>query len=110
MARGAWPERRWERRAPAHPVRVSAETEAFATAVGEALDLSEGGACLALQTTDLSVGDEMILWLSFERQGRPVPATGRVVWTGGSWGRPRYGVQWTHSGPQRSWIGWLARA
>jgi hypothetical protein len=52
----------------------------------------------------------MILWLSFERSGRPVPATGRIVWTGGSWGRPRYGVQWTHQGPQRSWIGWLARA
>jgi hypothetical protein len=35
-----------------HPVRVSAETEALATAVGEALNLSDGGACLALPTSD----------------------------------------------------------
>ena len=109
MADGAEQERRWERRAPTHPVRVSAETEALATAAGEALNLSDGGACLALQTSDLSVGDELILWLSFERSGHPVPATGRIVWAGGSWGRPRYGVQWTHRGPQRSWIGWLTR-
>jgi peptidase M28-like protein len=39
-----------------------------------------------------------------------VPATGRIVWAGGGWGRPRYGVEWTHQGPQRSWIGWLADA
>jgi len=110
MADSAEQQRRWERRAPTHPVRVSAETEALATAAGEALNLSDGGACLALQTSDLSVGDELILWLSFERSGHPVPATGRIVWAGGSWGRPRYGVRWTHRGPQRSWIGWLAKA
>ena len=103
-------QRQWERLAPAHPVRVAAESELLAGASGEALNLSDGGACLALQTGDLSVGDEVILWLSFARSGRPVPATGRIVWAAGSWGRPRYGVQWTHSGPQRSWIGWLASA
>jgi hypothetical protein len=53
------------------------------------------------------VGDEVILWLTFASPGRPVPATGRIVWAGGRWGRPRYGVAWTHEGPQRSWIGWL---
>jgi hypothetical protein len=100
--------RRWERRAPTHPVRVAAETEAVAGAAGEAVNLSDGGACLALQTADLSVGDEVILWLSSQRVARPVPATGRVVWAAGGWGRPRYGVEWTHEGPQRSWIGWLA--
>ena len=67
MAQSAEQQRRWERRAPTHPVRVSAETEILATAAGEALNLSDGGACLALQTSDLSVGDEVILWLSFER-------------------------------------------
>ena len=71
MAQSAEQQRRWERRAPTHPVRVSAETEALATAAGEALNLSDGGACLALQTSDLSVGDEVILWLSFERSGQP---------------------------------------
>jgi hypothetical protein len=109
MAQGAGRLRRWERRAPFNPVRVSAETESLPLAVGEALNLSDGGACLALQTSDLSVGDELILWMNFERVGRPIPATGRIVWTGGSWGRPRYGVQWTHRGPQRTWLSWLAR-
>jgi hypothetical protein len=90
-------------------VVVAAESEVVAGAGGEALNLSDGGACLALQTGDLSVGDEVILWLRFARVGQPVPATGRVVWAGGGWwGRPRYGIQWTHEGPQRSWIGWLA--
>ena len=102
--------RRFERRAPAHPVRVAAETEAIAGATGEALNLSDGGACLALQTGDLAVGDEVILWLAFARPGHAVPATGRIVWAGGGWGRPRYGVEWTHEGPQRQWIGWLTRA
>ena len=52
----------------------------------------------------------MILWLSFTRPRQPVPATGRVVWTGGAWDQPRYGLEWTHEGPQRSWIGWAAQA
>jgi hypothetical protein len=102
--------RRFERRSPAHPVRVAAETEAIVGATGEALNLSDGGACLALQTGDLAVGDEVILWLAFARPAHPVPATGRIVWAGGGWGRPRYGVEWTHEGPQRQWIGWLTRA
>jgi hypothetical protein len=107
MPRSVEQQRKWERRAPAHSVRVAAEAEGV-TGAGEALNLSGGGACLALQTSELSVGDEVILWLTFARRGQPVPATGRVVWAGGGWGRPRYGVQWTHWGPQRSWIGWLA--
>jgi hypothetical protein len=68
------------------------------------------GACLALQTPDLSIGDELILWMRFAQRAHPVPATGRVVWMGGGWGRPRYGVEWTHRGPQRQWIGWLTRS
>ena len=106
MAESGEQQRRWERQVPVHPVRVAAESEAIAGATGEALNLSGGGACLALQTGDFSVGDEVILWLTF---ARPVPATGRIVWAGGRWGRPRYGVAWTHEGPQRSWIGWLTR-
>ena len=109
MAESGEQQRRWERQVPVHPVRVAAESEAIAGATGEALNLSGGGACLALQTGDFSVGVEVILWLTFARPGQPVPATGRVVWLGGGWGRPRYGVEWTHSGPQRSWIGWLTR-
>jgi hypothetical protein len=112
MAEAGRQRRRWERHAPAHPVRVSAESEAVAAAVGEALNLSEGGACLALQTADLGIGDEIILRLTFSGPAfagprRPLPATARVVWASGGWGRPRYGVEWTHRGPQRAWIGWL---
>jgi hypothetical protein len=113
MAEAGAEKRRWERHVPAHPVLVAAETEAIASA-GEALNLSDGGAGLALQSGDLSVGDEVILLLSFAGPAfagprRPLPATGRVVWAGGGWGRPRYGVEWTSQGPQRSWIGWLTR-
>ena len=101
--------RRFERLSPAHPVRIAAETETIAPVSGEAVNLSDGGACLALQTPDLGVGDELILWMHFAQRIHPVPATGRIVWAGGGWGRPRYGVEWTHLGPQRQWIGWLTR-
>jgi len=101
--------RRFERRVPAHAVGVVAEAEALYSAGGEALNLSDGGACLALQTGDFSVGDEVILRLSFARPAHPVTATGRVVWIGRARGRPRYGIEWTHQGPQRRWIGWLVR-
>jgi len=102
--------RRFERREPAHVVQVTAECEVAPLALGEALNLSAGGACLALQTSDFTVGDELILWLNFARPRQPVPATARIVWTSGGWGRPHYGVEWTHLGPQRSWIGWAAQA
>ncbi len=88
MAEAGTEKRRWERHVPAHPVRVAAETEASAGATGEALNLSDGGACLALQSSDLGVGDEVILLLSFAGPAftgprRPVPATARIVWAGG---------------------------
>jgi hypothetical protein len=102
-------ERRHERRPPAHTVQVTAEVEG-ALALGEALDLSAGGACVVLQSRELSVGDEVILWLSFPQPRQPVPATGRVVWAGGDWEEPRYGLEWTHRGPQRAWLGWAARS
>jgi Tfp pilus assembly protein PilZ len=90
-------------------MRVDAETKTAARVAGEALNLSEGGACLAFPGADFSVGDEMIVWLRFARpdQPEPVPAPARVVWAGGSERRPLYGVHWTHQGPHRSWIGWL---
>jgi hypothetical protein len=99
-----------ERAELVHVVQVTAETEGATLALGEALNLSAGGACIALQSRDLMVGDEVILWLNFARPRQPVPATGRIVWTSGGWGRPRYGIQWTHQGPQRSWIGWAVRS
>jgi hypothetical protein len=98
--------RRSERRAPAHRVTVSAEAEQV-RASGEAVNLSAGGACLALDEQAFAVGDELIVWMHFARPRRPVPATGRVVWTASGQDRLQCGLEWTHRGPQRRWIGWL---
>ncbi len=98
--------RRSERRVPAHRVTVSAETE-NARATGEVVNLSAGGACLALDDRVFAVGDDLILWMHFARPKQAVPATGRVVWTAPAPSRPRCGLEWTHGGPQRDWIGWL---
>lgn len=106
---GGESKRRFERQEPVHTVQVTAEYQG-ALALGQALNLSAGGACVALQSRDLTVGDEIILWLSFVRPRQPVPATGRIVWTAGGWDEPYYGVEWTHAGPQRSWIGWAVRS
>ena len=102
--------RRAERLVPAHPVRIEAEAESLASIGGEARDLSRGGACVALDA-ELAVGDELIFRLLFAHHGNPVPATGRIVWraTRGR-KRGRCGVEWTHTGPQRTWLDWLARA
>lgn len=101
--------RRSERRVPAHSVTVSAEAEGART-TGEAVNLSDGGACLALDDTVFEVGDELILWMHFAQPRRAVPATGRIVWTVPDRSRTRCGLEWTHAGPQRQWIGWLAEA
>lgn len=98
--------RRSERLVPAHPVRVEAEVATGLPVRGEARNLSDGGACVALDA-DLDVGEELIMRLLFDHYDNPVTATGRVVWTAP---RGSYGVQWTHAGPQRRWLGWLARA
>jgi hypothetical protein len=88
-------------------VRISAESEGVAGATGEAINFSDGGACLALDDASFNVDDELILWLTFHGPQSRVPATGRVVWMAPTSGRPRYGLEWTHEGPQRDWIGWI---
>ncbi|MCG6923148.1 MAG: PilZ domain-containing protein [Acidobacteria bacterium] len=100
--------RRSERRVPAHRVAVSAETEDARTS-GEAVNLSAGGACLALDDGVFGVGDQLILSMQFARPKQRVAATGRVVWTAFDRTPPRCGLEWTHGGPQRGWIGWLTR-
>jgi len=102
-------QRRAERLVPAHTVRIEAETAVAGPTRGEARNLSDGGACLALDA-DLGVGEELLMRLLFDHYDNPVPATGRVVWASPRSGpRGRCGIQWTHSGPHRRWIGWLAR-
>ena len=110
MDNGDRPPRRAARRAPKHPVTVAAEAEHGGVA-GEALNLSEGGACVAIDDAIFDVGDELILYLHFSQNQRLVPATARVVWTAPANGhRSRCGLEWTHQGPQRDWIGWLSEA
>jgi hypothetical protein len=103
------PHRRSERREPAQLVIVSAEGESGCE-TGEAVNLSAGGACLALDDGAFEVGVELILWMHPATLRWPVPATGRVVWAAADRDRPRCGLEWTHGGPQRDWIGWLAGA
>jgi hypothetical protein len=93
LDRGGDDRRRTERMAPFHVVRVEVETELVGLLGGEARDLSRGGACVALDS-DLVVGDEVILRLLFERYPNPIPATGRIVWTG-----PERGGAAAWSGP-----------
>jgi hypothetical protein len=101
--------RRTERQVPLHRVRVEAEAETVGPLEGEARDLSRGGACVAL-ASELAVGDEVILRLLFERYPNPIPATGRIVWRGRDQRQEgRCGVEWTHTGPHRVWLDWLAR-
>lgn len=109
MDRSRSPQRRSERRAPIHPVIVSAEAEK-GRATGEALNLSAGGACLELEDAAFEVGDELIVWMHSARPRWPVPATGRVVWADPGRDSARCGLEWTHGGPQRHWIGWLTGA
>jgi Tfp pilus assembly protein PilZ len=109
MGESDQPQRRYPRQVPAHTVQVTAEHEG-ALALGEAKDVSRGGACVALQSRQLAVGDEVILWLSFARPRQPVPATGRVVWAGGASDQRLYGLEWTQDGPQRAWLDWAALA
>jgi len=102
--------RQAERLVPAHAVRIEAEAAFAGPTRGEARNLSDGGACLALDA-DLDLGEELIVRLLFDHHDNPVPATGRVVWISPRRGRHgSYGIQWTHSGPHRRWIGWLARS
>ena len=106
MTAGGRTTRRSERRTPAHRVAVSVEAETARTS-GEAVNLSAGGACLALDDEAFEVGDELVLWMQFARPKQAVSATGRVVWTAYPRSGPRCGLEWTHEGPQRRWIGWL---
>jgi hypothetical protein len=101
--------RRSPRRVPTHPILVSVEAERAHT-TGEAVNLSDGGACLALDDSAFQVGDELILWMHLAQPRHAVPATGRVVWTAPDPGRPRCGLEWTHRGPQREWISWVGES
>jgi Tfp pilus assembly protein PilZ len=102
--------RRTARIVPGRPVFVAMEGARGPVARGLVSNISEGGACLSL-AGPFDVGDDVILRLSFAQQPQPVPATGRVVWSGAAArGGARFGITWTHDGPQRQRLQTLIRA
>lgn len=93
--------RRTPRVVPGRPVFVAMEGERGPVARGLLANISQGGACVSL-AGPFDVGDDVILRLSFAQQPHPVPATGRVVWSGSAArGGARFGISWTHAGPHR---------
>lgn len=102
--------RRTARIVPGRPVFVAMEGARGPVARGLVSNISEGGACVSL-AGPFDVGDDVILRLSFAQQTHPVPATGRVVWSGAaSRGGARFGISWTHGGPHRVRLESLIRA
>jgi Tfp pilus assembly protein PilZ len=102
------PERRRARRiTPANPVTVAIENGRGPVSYGVVADISERGACVWTDGS-FGVGDEVVVQLRFSQEPVAVPATGSVVWRGGSSkGTVRYGLQWTHTGPQHARLGRL---
>jgi len=95
---------------PGRPVFVALEGARGPVARGIVSNISEGGACLSL-AGPFEIGDDVIVKLSFAQQPHPVPATGRVVWSGAAErGGARLGLSWTHNGPHRMRLETLIRA
>ena len=94
--------RRAGRFVPRETVRVALEFEQGVIA-GVIADISEYGACVATHDGPPLRGETVLMHLSFTGEAQPVPATGRIVWMSESGGLPlRYGLEWTHVGPQRA--------
>jgi len=88
-------ERASARFVPRRSVTVAFESRHNPTAYGVIANLSEGGACIWTDAR-LDVGQHLLLSLSFAREPVPVPAEGRVVWTGPITNTPgkRCGLRW----------------
>jgi Tfp pilus assembly protein PilZ len=80
---------------PHKAITVAIEGPRRARCYGVVANISEGGACL-LTDASLPLGESVVLELSFFREPKVVPATGRVVWRSGSQdsGAVRYGLKW----------------
>jgi Tfp pilus assembly protein PilZ len=79
-------------------------------AYGIVTNISETGACVR---TDIpfTVGEELLLRLSFAREAQPLSATGRVIWQNGHGpGALRHGLEWTYDGPHRVRLRMLVKA
>jgi hypothetical protein len=97
------PERRRARRlVPRETVRVDLEFDQGTVAHGVIADISEGGACVATEGMAACHGDTVLMHLTFGGDPQTVLATGRIVWISDRKRPIRYGLEWTHLGPQRA--------
>lgn len=99
---------------PQTPVTVVIETQDLQpVAFGAVANISENGACVWTPEAGFSVGERLILLLSFG-EGESLQAAGLVVWSGPDLfheGALRYGLQWAAtSGPQHARLKSLIRA
>ncbi len=80
---------------PRRSVTIAFENRENPTAYGVVANLSESGACVWTDAR-IDVGQHLLLQLSFAREPLPVPAEGRVVWTGPITNTPgrRCGLKW----------------
>ncbi len=104
--------RRAARVVPPEPVTVRMENGRDPVALGTVDNISETGACVRTAKA-FPVGDELLLALSFAREGLPLSATGRVVWQGRPGGNPGslpHGLEWTYDGPHRARLHLLVKA
>jgi Tfp pilus assembly protein PilZ len=102
--------RRATRVVPPEPVTVAMENGKGPVAYGIVTNISETGACVR---TDIpfTVGEELLLRLTFAREAQPLSAMGRVVWQNGvGSGALRHGLQWTYDGPHRVRLRLLVKA
>ena len=104
--------RRAARVVPPEPVTVRMENGRDPVAFGIVDDISETGACVRT-ANPFPVGDELLLALSFAREGQPMSTTGRVVWQGRPGVNPGHlphGLEWTYDGPHRARLHLLVKA
>jgi hypothetical protein len=95
--------RRAERFVPRETVRVDLEFEQGVVARGVIADISECGACVTTEAMATLHGKTVLMQLTFTGEPQAVLATSRIVWTSDGGRLPvRYGLEWTHVGPQRA--------
>src|SRR5215468_5338690 len=111
MSESVTERRRTTRVVPTEPVTVTMENGKGPVAYGIVTNISETGACVR---TDIpfTVGEELLLRLSFAREAQPLSATGRVVWqaANGVAGARNHGLEWTYDGPHRLRLRTLVKA
>jgi len=104
--------RRHLRVAPPRSLRIALEGPSGTVARGLAVNVSEGGACVATQGEPLLEDQEIIARISFTAHPPAVQAGARVAWAelAPEQKEGRYGLQWTGRGFQRDRLAALIRS